>query len=74
MFKIIIIIIIIAVVVARDSVVGIVARYGIDGLGIEFRWGRNIQHLSRPALGPTQPPMQWVPGPSPGDKVAGAWR
>jgi hypothetical protein len=37
MFEIIIIIIIIAVVVARDSVVGIVTRYGIDGLGIEFR-------------------------------------
>jgi hypothetical protein len=51
-----------------------VTRYGIDGLGIEFRWGRNFQHLSRPALGPTQPPVQWVPGPSPEGKVAGAWR
>ena len=32
------------------------------GPGIESRWGRDFQHLSRPALGSTQPPVQWVPG------------
>ena len=37
------------------SVVGIVTDYGLDGPGIESRWGE-IFCLSRPALGPTQSP------------------
>jgi hypothetical protein len=48
--------------VGRDSSVGIATRYGLDGPGIEFRWGRDFQHRSRPNLGPTQPPVQRVPG------------
>jgi len=32
--------------------------YGLDGPGIESRWGRNFPHLSRPALGPTPSPVQ----------------
>ena len=38
------------------SVVDIATGYGLDGPGIESRWGRDFPHLSRPALGPTQPP------------------
>ena len=36
-------------------------RYGMDGPGIEFRWGRDFSHPSISALEPTQPPIQWVP-------------
>jgi hypothetical protein len=47
-------------------VVGIATAYKLDGLVIESRWGRDIPHLSRPALRPTLPPVQWIPGPSRG--------
>jgi len=43
-------------------IVGIATGYGLDGSGIESRWGCDFPHLSRPVLGPTLPPVQWVPG------------
>jgi hypothetical protein len=44
------------------SSVGIATGYWLDSPGIKSRWGRDFSHTSKPALGPAQPPVQWVPG------------
>ena len=49
-------------VMGRNSAVGIVTRYGIYGPGVESRCGRGFPLPSRPALGPTQPPLRCVLG------------
>ena len=45
-----------------DSVVGIATHYELDSPGILSQWVRDFPHLSRPALWPTQLPIQWVLG------------
>jgi hypothetical protein len=41
--------------------VGIATRCGVNGRGIESRGGRDFPHPSRPTLGLTLHPVQWVP-------------
>jgi hypothetical protein len=45
--------------VGRYSSIVIATCYGLHGLEIESRWGQDFPHSSRPALGTTQPPVQW---------------
>jgi hypothetical protein len=61
------------------SSVTIVSDYGLDDqvIGVRAPQGQRIFPLtsvSRPALRPTQPPVQWVPGVlCPGQSVVGTW-
>jgi len=46
----------------QDSSLGIATRYVLHGPRIESQWWQDFPHLSRLALGPTQHPIQWLPG------------
>jgi hypothetical protein len=54
-----------------DSSVGI-TRYGLEGPGIESRWGRDFPHPSRPPSSHTQPSVRLLPNLFTADKAAGA--
>jgi len=58
----------------RDSSVGVATSYRLDVSGIKPWMGQDFPHPFRLALGPTQPPVQWVPGVFPGGKVVGVYR
>jgi hypothetical protein len=58
--------------VNRDSVIGILTRYGPEVLGFEPQQEQDIfpsPYLSIPALEPNQPNIHWVPGLIPGVKL-----
>ena len=49
-------------------------RYGLNGPRIESRCGLDFPHPSRPALGPTQTAVQWLPSFCPRGRATGAYR
>jgi hypothetical protein len=59
--------------VDQDSIVSIVTCYRLDGPGIKSRGGQDFPHLSRPALGPTHPPVKWALDLFARGKVARLW-
>jgi hypothetical protein len=46
----------------RDSIVGIVTPFGLQNWGSNPGGGPALPHSTRPAIGPTQPSVQSVPG------------
>jgi len=60
-------------IVARDYVIGIANRYGLDGTRIESRWGARSSAPLQTAPGTHPLSLQCVPGLFPGEKVGRGW-
>ena len=59
-------------VMQSEPYISVAIRYRLDDPGIESRCGRDFPQPSKPALGSTQLPVQWVSVLFAGDKAAGA--
>jgi hypothetical protein len=57
----------------QNNAVGIATRYGMDGPGIESRWGQIFCTRTEQPWGPPSPLYSAYWG-IPGGKAAGAWR
>jgi len=55
-----------------DTIADTATCYGLDGVGFEPQWRQDFLDPSRPALRPTQLPVQWAPGLLPWGKVTRA--
>lgn len=59
--------------VGRDSIYGIAARSGLEGLGFKPPMGRGFSDPSRLAPKSTLPPIKQIPGLFLGGRVVGMW-
>jgi hypothetical protein len=58
----------------RDISVGTAHRHRLDGPDMESRWGKDFRQPHRPAMGPTQPTVNWEPVVFLGGKATGECR
>ena len=58
----------------RVEILNTVLSFGWTVRGWNLGEGEILSHTSRPVLGPTQPPIHWVPDLLSGGKAAGVWR